>query len=290
MRISGFSIARRAVSLGYPLEESVRSLLPLVDEMVIGVGDGDDGTWELLEAIGGAKLKLFRSVWDPEQRRHGEVLSVETNKALARCRGDWGVYLQADEVLHEAELPALRRLLEQQDARATETISFRYLHFYGSYETVQDNPNWFYPRATRAIRLGIDVRSVGDACAFAVVANGRPRRPRRFDSPLHVYHYGWVRPPAVMREKTRNFERLYADDEWIRRHGVDAAHAADVYHALGHLRRFEGTHPAVMRARIAAHDWPFDPRLDEQPPAWRRRSLNYLRWSLSRFADRVRRR
>jgi hypothetical protein len=34
LRISGFTFARNAVRLGYPLEESIRSVLPLVDEML----------------------------------------------------------------------------------------------------------------------------------------------------------------------------------------------------------------------------------------------------------------
>jgi hypothetical protein len=288
VRLSGFTIARQAVSLAYPVEESLRSLLPLVDELVVGVGDGDDGTWELIQSIGDPRLKPFRSTWDPANRSNGEVLAEETNKALARCRGDWAFYLQADEVLHEAELPALRRVIEENDRRRTETLSFRYYHFYGSYRTIQDNPNWFYPRATRGLRLGAGVQSVGDACAFAVVENGVARRPRRVDTGLHVYHYGWARPPEVMRRKTRQHEAFYYDDQWIRRYGIDAAHADDVYHRRGHLRLFEGTHPAVMRARVAAQDWSFDPRLDEQEPTWLRRSRNYLRWFVSRATARLR--
>jgi hypothetical protein len=46
MKVSGFTILRQTVRLGYPFTESIRSLLPLVDELVVGVGDGDDGTWE----------------------------------------------------------------------------------------------------------------------------------------------------------------------------------------------------------------------------------------------------
>ena len=288
VRLCGFTIARQAVRLGYPLEESLRSLLPLVDELVVGIGDGDDGTWELVESIGDPKLSLFRSTWDPTHRRNGQVLSEETNKALARCRGDWAIYLQADEVLHEDELPALRRVIEENDRRATETLSFRYFHFYGSYATCQDNPNWFYPRATRAVRLGVGVQSVGDACAFMVERDGVMRRPRRVDTGLHVYHYGWVRPPQVMREKSRRFEALQHDDEWIRRHGVDATRPGEIYGSLGHLRRFEGTHPAVMQARVARQDWSFDPRLEQQEPDWSRRSRNYLRWVVDRSLARLR--
>jgi hypothetical protein len=45
MKICAFCIARNTIRFGYPLEASLRSMLPLVDEIVLNVGDGDDGTW-----------------------------------------------------------------------------------------------------------------------------------------------------------------------------------------------------------------------------------------------------
>jgi hypothetical protein len=44
LKVSGFTFARNAVRLRYPLVESIRSALPLVDEMVVNVGRSDDGT------------------------------------------------------------------------------------------------------------------------------------------------------------------------------------------------------------------------------------------------------
>jgi hypothetical protein len=52
VRICRFSIARNAVRFGYPLEASLRSMLPLVDEIVLNVGDSDDGTWDLVQSMG----------------------------------------------------------------------------------------------------------------------------------------------------------------------------------------------------------------------------------------------
>ncbi len=43
MKISGFSFARNADVLGYPVAESIRSILPACDEFVIAVGKGDPG-------------------------------------------------------------------------------------------------------------------------------------------------------------------------------------------------------------------------------------------------------
>ena len=85
MKVSGFTIVRNAIKYGYPVDKSVQSLLPLVDELVVGVGDSDDGTWDLVTGIGDPKIKPFRSVWDMTKREGGVVLSEQTNIALARC-------------------------------------------------------------------------------------------------------------------------------------------------------------------------------------------------------------
>jgi hypothetical protein len=61
MRVSGFTIARGAVNFGYQLEESIRSLLPIVDEYIVGVGDMDDGTLELVEGIRTPGSRSFRA-------------------------------------------------------------------------------------------------------------------------------------------------------------------------------------------------------------------------------------
>lgn len=281
MRISGFTIARNAVALGYPLAESIRSLLPLVDEYLVGVGDCDDGTWEVVQEIGDARIHAFRSIWDLSKRA-GLTLSEETNKALARCTGAWAVYLQADEVLHENELPALRAALARYADSRVEGLSFSYFHFYGGYGTIQDHPGRFYRRATRAVKTGIGIASVGDACGFRVLDGGRSRRVRRRNIGVHVYHYGHVRPPAVMWRKQREFVRLYDDSPEapaaLPAQPADAARA--VYGGTGHLEYFRGTHPAVMHARMAAQDWEFDPRIDQQPPRWLRRARIFLTWPI----------
>jgi len=286
MKVSGFTIARDAVRFDYPLAESLRSLLPLVDELVVAVGDCDDGTWELVQGIGDPKIHAFHTTWDLDRREN--VLSEETNKALERCTGDWAVYLQADEVLHEDDLPALHAALERHRHVRVEGLSFRYLHFFGSYGTVQDNPMWFYRRATRAVRPGAGVRSVGDGCGFMVIARDGSRRLRRANIGARVFHYGWVRPPEIMARKQINLAGLFS--------GPGAVATADerevasrIYAGLGHLRGFTGSHPAVMRERIARCTWSFYSRIEEQPPDWLRLARVYLEWSRDDLGERIRR-
>lgn len=285
--ISGFTIARQAIAFGYPLQESLRSLLPLVDELIVNVGDADDGTWEAVQALGDTKIVAFRSEWDMSLR-DGRTLSAETNKALARCRGEWAVYLQADEVLHEAELPALRHALDRYRDTRVEALSLLYYHFYGSYGTYKDDPRHWYRRATRIVRTGIGMESVGDAAAFMVRDGMAWRRPRRRDLGSHVYHYGRVRPPEQMLRKQRSFERLYYDEAWIARHGLSAdVDPSEVYADGRDLRVFTGTHPEVMHGRVEAQSWP-SPTPVKSGPGWLRRCRVYGSWIVGRALARLR--
>lgn len=289
MRISGFTIARQAMAFGYPLAESIRSLLPLVDQLVVNVGDSTDGTWETVASIADPKIVAFRSQWDLT-KRDGLTLSEETNKALARCDGEWAIYLQADEVLHEAELPRLREALARYRTGRTEALSLSYYHFFGSYRTYKDDPRNWYRRATRIVRTGIGIESVGDACAFMRRADGGWKKPRRRDLGVHVYHYGRVRPPAQMLLKQRNLERLYHDESWLDQHGLPAdLNGNEAYGNFRHLRTFHGTHPAVMRDLVASADWQ-SPNPETGPwPEWMRRSYVYGAWFFDKGVAALRR-
>ena len=268
MRVSGFTILRQTLRLGYPFVESIRSLLPLVDELVVAVGDGDDGTWEAVQALGDPKIAAFHSPWDLSERVGGHTLSAQTNLALARCRGEWAIYLQADEVFHEDDLERLHTTMERHRHRRTEGLVFQYLHFYGSYDMVADDWRRWYPRAVRAVKTGIGVESVGDACGFQLRRGRYTRGLINAVSGARVFHYGWCGQPDLIGEKHRNLQRFYHDERWIEeRRQPDAEVDVFARHA-GRLRRFSGTHPQVMGERLAARSWPFDPQLHRQRARW----------------------
>lgn len=279
MKISGFSIVRRGVEFGYPFEESIRSLLPLVDEFVVGVGDGNDGTLQRVKKIKDPKLNVFTSRWDMSKREGGLVLSAETNKALSRCTGDWGVYLQADEVLHEDDLEILRASMLRHQNSNVEGLDFRYLHFYGSYQTIQDQPRKWYRRAVRAIKLGQGIESAGDAYGFR--KDGRSLK--RADSGARVFHYGWTRPPEVMLEKQMNLDRMYHDEAWVKaRHAKALEDSRRFYEDRGNLKFFRGSHPSVMNSKVASASWTFDHQISRQWPDWMRRLYIFFVYPIAR--------
>ena len=276
MRLSGFTLARNAIKYGYPLEASLRSLLPLVDELVVAVGDSEDATWDLVHSLGSPKLKAFRTVWDPALRASGRVLSQQTNLALARISGDWGIYLQADEVLHEDDLPLIERACARHRRGPVEGLRFDYLHFYGSYQTLQAHWRKWYRSAVRAVKPAAGLRSVGDAYGFRVGdparGSGQGRRLLSLGSGARVFHYGWCRPPVIMAAKQRNLDAFYHDDTWLKARQEEDARRSAFYADRGHLEWFRGSHPAVMGPLVATQDWVFEHAIDQQAPWWLRQA------------------
>ena len=254
LRVSGFTFVRNAIKYDYPIVEAVRSILPLCDEVVVAVGRSEDDTLALVRSIGSPKVRVVETVWDDALREGGRVLAVETDKAFRAIspEAEWAVYIQGDEVLHEDGLAALRAAMERwRDDRGVDGLLLDYRHFYGSYDYVGAALHW-YRREVRVVRNDPEIVSWRDAQGFRRRPD-RKLRVKRVDAVVH--HYGWVKHPAAMQGKQATFNRYWHDDAWMRKHVPDVAEYA--YEGKEPLRRFEGTHPAVMRPRIEAMNWRF---------------------------------
>lgn len=255
MKISGFTIVRNAIKYDYPAVEAIRSILPLCDEVVVAVGQSDDGTLDLIRSIGSPKIRIVETVWDDTLREGGRVLAVETDKALAAVApdADWAVYIQADEVIHEQYLPVMRQAMETHlHDQQVEGLLLKYLHFYGSYAYVGDSARW-YRREIRVVRPKGQVASYRDAQGFRT-PDDRKLRVRLIDA--YVYHYGWVRTPDQMRQKLKDFPQYWYNDTEMQAIRQEAE--AFDYSQVDSLAAFRGTHPQVMHARIERMSWVFD--------------------------------
>ncbi|MCB0641080.1 MAG: glycosyltransferase family 2 protein, partial [Phaeodactylibacter sp.] len=207
------------------------------------------------ESIHPTKIRILDTVWDDRLREGGRVLAEETDKAFQAIDAatDWAFYIQGDEVLHEKYHPAIRKAMETYlDDRTVEGLLFNYLHFYGSYDYVGASSRW-YRKEIRIVRKDPRIYSYRDAQGFRLGADQK-LRVKPIDA--FIYHYGWVKDPRVMQQKQQNFNRYWHNDEWIDTH-VAKAEAFD-YSEIDQLQRFEGSHPAVMQARIQQKNWTFD--------------------------------
>lgn len=253
MFVSGFTFVRNAIKYDYPVIESISSLLPLVDELIVCLGNSEDGTEELIKSINNPKIKIVHSIWDDSLREGGKVLAVETNKSLdsVNPKSDWCIYLQADEVLHEEDYSNVKAAMKQYLSNANvEGLLFNYVHFYGSYNYVGDSRKW-YRREIRIIRNGIKVRSFKDAQGFRI--DDRKLNVKRIEA--RVFHYGWVKNPNHQLEKQKSFHKLWHSDEAVKKKVKDEPFD---YSEIDSLKKFDATHPAAMKERINRMNWDFN--------------------------------
>jgi hypothetical protein len=253
MKVTGFTFVRNAIKFDYPIVEAINSILPLCDEFVVAVGNSEDATLELVKSVNSPKIKIIETVWDDTLRENGRVLAVETDKAFAAISQDtdWAFYIQGDEVIHEEYYPAIREAMEKwKDVKRVEGLLFSYLHFYGSYDYVGDSRTW-YKREIRIVKYSKDVRSFHDAQGFRI----RNRIMKVKNANASVYHYGWVKPPALQQAKQEHFNKLWHDDAWMEKN-ITKVGEFD-YSKIDSLEKFTGTHPQVMLERIKKKNWEF---------------------------------
>lgn len=265
MRISGFTFMRNTSKLYYPFIESILSILPICDEFIIALasGDTDDLTEKKIQALNNPKIKLIHTEWDINTYPHGTVYAQQTDIAKSHCTGDWCFYLQSDELVHESSLePIINYCSEYLLDEKVEGFLFKYHHFYGDYTRVMNAHTW-YKREIRIVRNHPDIHSYGDAQSFKFIDNfdkknyrqrENTRRLRVIEIPQSIYHYGWVRPPHLMRTKAKTMASHYHTKS-----DVDAKFiATEIDYDYGDMNQtevFNGRHPSLIKPWIDNMDW-----------------------------------
>ncbi|MFA6238941.1 MAG: hypothetical protein WC635_16510 [Bacteriovorax sp.] len=226
----------------YSFKESLLSLGSIVQKTYLALDPGADSTEDEIKKL--PNIVIVPSIWDMTFKK-GLVLSVETNKALAALRADhgndqfaWGIYLQADEVLHEDDYQIIKHDMEEAQRTGCDAISFRYLHFWQTHHHIAISKKW-YPEEIRAIKLHTKIESWGDAQGFRLFH-------KVFHSEARIYHYGHVREQSSYQEKMRDMGKLYHTPE-----NLDEKLAKGLKDAnRNKCVLYFGTHPLVMQERI----------------------------------------
>ena len=258
MKICGFTIVRNGIKYDYPVVESIKSILPLCDKIIVAVGNSEDGTLDLIKRIDSDKISIIETVWDDTLREGGRVLAVETNKAMDAIpeEFDWCIYIQADEVIHENSFPAIKHAMsEWLDVPEVEGLLFKYHHFWGTYDYIGINRQW-YKHEIRVIRNDKQIRSYRDAQGFR--KNDHKLKVKPVDA--YIYHYGYVRSPSIMKKKMKDFSELYHTDDELKKEIIKINNFN--YEDVDAVKRFTGSHPAIMNNRTNEMIW--EVKIDEE--------------------------
>ncbi|HON07885.1 MAG TPA: hypothetical protein PLW02_07280 [Verrucomicrobiota bacterium] len=290
IRASGFTFLRNAVKLDYPAVESIRSVLPIVDEFIVNIGPSDDGTEDLVRSINDPKIKIIHSQWNPNLVQGGYIYAQQTNIALFNCMGKWAFYIQADEVVHDKDLPVLDELMKKcEDDDRIEGLALNELTFWGDYNTIINVYPWRYGHRCWIVKPHKFVLSRGDASGFTVHPKykERGRRIRVVDSGARVFHYSFIKPLSALAEKYKTVFNYWSDQLEKKQAEELTRSYYKSWFPRQFIGRYEGNHPSVMQKRI--EQYPI--KLDLNSPEWRTKLSWYERkkliqtWLIRRLGD-----
>lgn len=111
MKISFFCIATEPLKNKYPVEESIRSVLPLCDEVVVVLGRTEKASEKILRNLS-KKIRIFyTSLWPIDWSY--DVMTYHFDYALKKCTGDYCVKFDIDYVFDYNTPDILRNILEK---------------------------------------------------------------------------------------------------------------------------------------------------------------------------------
>ncbi|MDP4269368.1 MAG: hypothetical protein Q8909_04495 [Bacteroidota bacterium] len=260
MKISGFTFLRNAIQFDFPAVESIKSVLDLVDEFVIRLGDSSDETEQLILSINSPKIKIIRCNWETSKyNKNGMIYAHETDLAMEACTGDWCFYIQGDEVLHEDAIPVIREACEKYlDDKRVDGFLFKYVHMYGDYKHFIDARHFAYPREIRIVRKDSEIHSWRDAQSFRRIPNFdredyfQEKETYKLNCVLldaYMFHYGWARDPRCMVKKQAQQLEVYIGAP------VEQKEEFYDYGNMSYMPLYKGSQPAIMKERIENMSW-----------------------------------
>lgn len=121
--ISGTTFVKNSISAAICLYESMASLLPYVDEMIIVDLGSDDGTIDILRSISisNPKINLQHSRFSCLDAK---AFADIANECVTRCKHNTVLFWQADEVWHDDLLWLLEKRIERGHAK--DLVFWRY--------------------------------------------------------------------------------------------------------------------------------------------------------------------
>jgi glycosyltransferase involved in cell wall biosynthesis len=237
MKVSAFTFIKNGQILGYPFLQSIKSILPIVDEFIINVGESEDNTLELIKSLKDGKIRIIRSKWNNEMRDRGYVYGQQKMVAQFNCTGDWAFYIEGDEVYHENDLEKIKQSMSMYlDNPNVEALVFNFKHFYGNANSLLNSPGWYRSEA-RIIKNSI--RSYAPDGLFWLILedNKKGRYPKAKKIDATCYHYGWLRSESEMNLKSSKVKKYWNHEPVI-------INYSQMDQSI--IEEFDGTHPKVI--------------------------------------------
>jgi hypothetical protein len=238
MKVSAFTFIKNGQLLGYPFIQSIKSILPIVDEFIINVGLWEDSTLDEIKNIHDPKIRIIQSHWNDNMKDRGFVYGQQKMIAQYNCTGDWAFYIEGDEIYHENDLDKIYMSMKESLSNPDiEALIFDFYHFYGNGNSYLDSPGWYRTEA-RIIKNSLRTYAPDGLFWLVLDSNKNGRYPNAKHTGANCYHYGWVRSENQMNLKSEKVEKYWGG----------SAKKID-YSKMDQsiIREFKGTHPKIIQ-------------------------------------------
>ena len=238
MKVSAFTFIKNGQLLGYPFIQSIKSILPIVDEFIINVGLGEDNTLDEIEKINDPKIRIIQSHWNNNMKDRGFVYGQQKMVAQYNCTGDWAFYIEGDEIYHENDLDRIHMSMKEHlNNSDVEALVFDFYHFYGNGNSYLDSPGWYRAEA-RIIKNSLRTYAPDGLFWLVLGSNKNGRYPKARHTGAKCYHYGWVRSEHQMNLKSEKVQKYW---------GGNAKKIDYSKMDQSIIREFKGTHPKIIQ-------------------------------------------
>jgi len=165
--ISAYNVAIGVQQRQYPYEAVIRSGLDIADEFCIAYDRRFDNP-EIFTAIDSRvrpiEVEIDFLKWD-------FICEVLTT-ARRECKGNWCLYLEMDEVLHEKDTDTILKAVEVAEVNGHEAVNIKYLDMYQNYVI----PRFFFDKGNYRQKITINLPSIyHKTCDYMI---------ERMDSPV----------------------------------------------------------------------------------------------------------
>ena len=238
MIVSAFTFIKNGQILGYPFIQSIQSILAIVDEFVINVGESEDDTLLMVKSIPSSKIRIIKSKWNDKMQERGFVYGQQKMIAQYNCSGDWAFYIEGDEVYHENELATIYDAMKSNlNDSNVEALAVNFYHFYANKYSYFDSPGWYRSEA-RIIKSSLRTYAPDGLFWLVLDKNKKGRYPKAKMIDAYCYHYGWVRSEDQMNLKSQKVQKYWGK-----------APAKIDYSQVDQsiIKKFNGTHPEVVK-------------------------------------------
>ena len=195
-KISVYTMTTDAIKNEYFAVEGIMSALLFADEVVVLDGGSNDNTIKQIYKINDPRIKIYTNKWLHSLGK--SMTGINKSLALGYCTGDWCVLMDSDEVYHEEDAQAIKRLPDVV-AGNINAIEFNTLHFYKDYFHILNGcPDWkdLYTHKVYMVRNGLCIHhgSVNTEPDAHVDLDGKPLNTKNtILTNIRVFHYGHAR-------------------------------------------------------------------------------------------------